>query len=1033
MIKIHAHQKHIHRRKALTTSITLALSLQAGALVAQETLVEEIVVTGSLIRGTAEDAALPVEVFSMEELRETGSPTALEFVKTLTAGGPVTGEAYYFGGSGNTANVGYNLRGIGSDKTLTLFNGRRTSQNASIFPSSVTSRIEILKDGAAVTYGADATGGVVNFITREDLEGFELSTSFKNVDGSDGEWNLAAAAGWDIGSTNIMVAAEWDHRSELDAIERSFTNQSNFVNPAPWSTLTNLAGWVPRASLPAVPGDTANGEWGSPLGSVSDFTQESCEAVGGVYVNSYTCKYNYIPYYNLVEENDFYRLYGQVTTQLDDDTKFYMRAAFARSDSPHQYGSPSQPVIRGPARANGATYQLYIPMANPYVAEFASRSGWDQNPYYGATQGFTPITYRAFAHGGNDTFAEGDSHSTPNKNAINYWHLSTGLTGTLDFTENGIGYDMALTYNQSHSVNTAPDIVGSRLQDALNGFGGASCNASDLDSSRFGIQNPAAAGQDGCSWYNPFASNFAGQPVYGLSNPSYNAGLANDMALNAWLFNDRKSENNNWNVTLDLVFSGETGIQLPGGAVAWGAGVQYRDSRFSDSITDPLYNGATPCAWPEQVPAAPEAINYTGCLPDEPGPFFFFGTNIPDSTAQEQFSYFGEVSLPVFDNFYMTAAARNESFTGDLEATVYKISGKWDVTENLAFRGSYGTNYQAPGAGIIPGNVSNGVNSYTIAAGNWRGAQTITESGIEPETATVWSSGAIWKSQGFSADHSFQVIVDYFDIETENELGLLATANQIADAVFHLSPTGSGAAPKNGTALADCSHPLIGRVTFNGGACVQGVSVADNFSNISTAYGNGPGQHTAGVDVQLDYSFPALAGEIRLGTTVTNVRTFEFTATTLDGYLLDPGDERLGTLNFATIANAAPEWRVNFNINYSRGDHNLRFAANYIDGVIDERYVGKDGTVSESGLIASGRVPGSTSNNTVPSYFGVFGENWISADMHYIWDMEWATLNFSVVNLLDEEPPASRQEMGYDPRIGNPLGRTLEIGLRKTF
>src|SRR5690348_8419462 len=59
---------------------------------------DRVVVTGSLIKGTPEDAALPVEVYSQEELEDQGSPTALEFAKNLTIAGPVTGESYYFGG-----------------------------------------------------------------------------------------------------------------------------------------------------------------------------------------------------------------------------------------------------------------------------------------------------------------------------------------------------------------------------------------------------------------------------------------------------------------------------------------------------------------------------------------------------------------------------------------------------------------------------------------------------------------------------------------------------------------------------------------------------------------------------------------------------------------------------------------------------------------------------------------------------------------------------------------------------------------------
>lgn len=1021
------------RPKALALAIMLAGT--SVPVLAQE--LEEIIVTGSLIRGTPEDANLPVEVFTMDDLREVGNPTALEFVKSLTASGPTTGEAYYFSGSGLTSNVGYNLRGIGSDKTLTLFNGRRGGENSSIFPSSAISRIEILKDGAAVTYGADATGGVVNMITRENFEGFELSSSFKDYDGSDGQWNVSAVGGWTWGDTNIMIAGEWDHRSEVDALDRKFSSLPNEVNPAPWSTLTNLSSWTPRGELPAVPGNTATSEWGPALsafwsGATSDFTQDSCEAVGGVYANAYTCKYDYIPYYNIVEENEFYRLYGQVITQLDENNEFFLRANFARNFSPHQYGSPSQPLVRGPARAAGVLDQIYVPAANPGVAEFAARTGWDQNPLYASTEGYTPFTHRSFAHGGNDLFAEGDSHSTPNLNQTNYVHISTGMNGTFDAWDNEIGYDAAITYNTSKSTNTAPDIMGRRLQEAVMGFGGPNCNAPDLDPARYGTQNPGAAGVGDCGWYNPFASNFAGQPMLGLSNPSYDASLANDPSVSAWLFNERRSENLSSNITLDLSFSGALPLELPGGAIGWGAGVQWRDTRFHDNVPDPIYNGGNPCAWEEQLPVPPDDPTYSGCLPDLPGPFFFFGINDIDRTEQEQSSYFVEFNFPVLDSLFFTAAARNESFTGDLDATVYKVSGKWDVTDNFSLRGSYGDNYQAPSAFIVPGNVGNGVNSYTIAAGNWRGAQTITESGIVPETATVWSAGAIWQSRGFREDHDLRIILDYWDIETEDELGLLASANTIANAVFSIAPDGGSNIPTDGSALADCSHPLIGRVSLNGLACIQGVTSADNFSSISTAFGNGPGQHTAGYDIAVDYSFSAFDGEIRLGVSASIVDTFEFSETTLDGYLLDPGDDRLGTLNFATIANAAPEERINLNANYSRGDHNLRLVLNYTSGVDDERYINDDGSVNVAGLVPSGRPTGGTGANP-PSYYGVFGDDWLSTDLHYIWDWEFATLSFSVVNLLDEDPPDSRQEMGYDPRIGNPLGRQLEVGFRKTF
>ncbi|HEX5005889.1 MAG TPA: TonB-dependent receptor plug domain-containing protein, partial [Hyphomonadaceae bacterium] len=241
----------------------------------QDTTAERVVVTGSFIQGTPEDAALPVEVYSSQELEEQGAPTALEFAKSLTIAGPTTGEAYYFSGAALTGSVNYNLRGLGADKTLTLLNGRRGSENTSNIPSAALARTEVLKDGAAVIYGADATGGVVNFITRDSFTGLEAKANYKYINGSDGDYGLSLLGGIGEGDVNFLWSVEWEHRSRLETEDRGFAMKSlDFsVNPAPWSTLTNLAGWLPRGTLPAVPTNTANGEWGAPVaGLISDFT-----------------------------------------------------------------------------------------------------------------------------------------------------------------------------------------------------------------------------------------------------------------------------------------------------------------------------------------------------------------------------------------------------------------------------------------------------------------------------------------------------------------------------------------------------------------------------------------------------------------------------------------------------------------------------------------------------------------------------------------------------------------------------------------
>ncbi|MDP3740483.1 MAG: TonB-dependent receptor [Hyphomonadaceae bacterium] len=976
---------------------------------------DRVVVTGSFIQGTPEDAALPVEVFSYEELEVRGAPTALEFAKSLTIAGPTSGEAYYFGGPALIGSVNYNLRGIGADKTLTLLNGRRMSSNTSNIPFAAISRVEILKDGAAVIYGADATGGVVNFITRDDFVGLEVNAQYKYIDSSDGDYGLSILGGFGDDQMNFLWSAEWEHRSRLRAIDRDFTHDSfdptagvNY-NPAPWSTLTNLTGWLPLGPQPASPTIGANGaEFGAPIaGITSDFTPTSCAAVGGRYDNSFTCAYNYSNYYNLVEDNDIYRAFAQFNGSFNDNANFHVEAAYGQVKTPHMYASPSQPVIRGPAMATGATFQFYVPITNPYAAAFAARTGT------GAATGFTPVTYRVLGHGGNQAFG---GQGVPDAIDNQLWRVSASLDGKLgDWAgpARDVNYDFAVTYNQAINANTHPDIIGYRFQEALNGFGGPGCNAADLDPARFGTQNAAAAGKNGCQYWNPFATSFPNQPVRGLTNPQYVAGTENSLDLTRWLFDPRAVETVTSNLTVDLVFNGKSGLQLPGGEVGWALGGQGRQFESRETVNSPFMNGSIQCEWPhgttsgngvgspnlEANPLPTTDPRYRGCTPDSPGPFVAFVPNPPDYADQQQYSVFGELQIPVLDNVNVQAAVRREEFSGGLGATVYKVAGKWDVWGPLSIRGSYGTNYQTPPVGTIPGAQTVGARTYTVAGGNWLGARFITDASIKPETATAWNVGAIWDSQGFAPDHDFRLIIDYFDIETEDQIGQIADPNQIASLVFN-GPGGT---------ITTCDpnvQPLVRRISFNG-SCTVGMSGVGTFNMVDTLFGNGPGQTTNGYDIQATYALPLGPGDLSLDLTATKVTELRTGPTSLDGVTISTGDDRLGTLNFATFALAAPEWRANFSANYRMDRHNLRFGVNYVSAVRDER---------------------------AGTQYGENGEDWVTEDFTYRFEVtEDLALTATVANILDRMPPRAQEELGYDPWMGNPLGRTIEIGVKKAF
>src|SRR5207253_9094803 len=107
------------------------------------------------------------------------------------------------------------------ERTLTLFNGHRLPLAFAIAPDpnklplAAIGRVEVLKDGAAATYGSDAIGGVVNFITKRSFDGLEVSADYRQINGSRGDdYGASVVAGkvWD--NLDVMVSGEYHHRSE---------------------------------------------------------------------------------------------------------------------------------------------------------------------------------------------------------------------------------------------------------------------------------------------------------------------------------------------------------------------------------------------------------------------------------------------------------------------------------------------------------------------------------------------------------------------------------------------------------------------------------------------------------------------------------------------------------------------------------------------------------------------------------------------------------------------------------------------------
>ena len=144
---------------------------------------ELIVVTGSRIRSPNLESASPITVVNSEEFKQTGTTRVEDLVNSLPQVFAGQGSNIANGGTG-TATL--DLRGLGSERTLVLVNGRRlvpgdpitSAADINVIPAALIKRVDVLTGGASSVYGADAVSGVVNFVMDTDFEGFRLDTQY---------------------------------------------------------------------------------------------------------------------------------------------------------------------------------------------------------------------------------------------------------------------------------------------------------------------------------------------------------------------------------------------------------------------------------------------------------------------------------------------------------------------------------------------------------------------------------------------------------------------------------------------------------------------------------------------------------------------------------------------------------------------------------------------------------------------------------------------------------------------------------------
>jgi iron complex outermembrane receptor protein len=220
--------------------------------------------------------------------------------------------------------------------------------------------------------------------------------------------------------------------------------------------------------------------------------------------------------------------------------------------------------------------------------------------------------------------------------------------------------------------------------------------------------------------------------------------------------------------------------------------------------------------------------------------------------------------------------------------------------------------------------------------------------------------------------------------------------------------------------VANCASPLVGRFTFNG-ACAS-----TNIARLRTLTVNGAAVKTSGIDLIADYRFEdVLGGSLTVGTTATYVIEYTTDDTFVEGFLVAPGFDAVGLLNYQTTAYPLPQLKGNLYFEWNSGQHNARWTIRYLDGYTDQR----------TAPFLTGAYRGSDPAGTAFTVStGKDIDSFMTHDFTYRVFLPWdVTGALTVENILDEDPPFARLDLNYDPFTASGLGRNWKVSLTKKF
>ena len=918
----HEIQAQMVGRATTTRSVTVT----EGATVSVELLLErtvllleEIVVTGTAFPESPVELPYSVTVAGRRTLAEQGSPQAFDFFRNVTASHGILGarQGWY-----NTRPPGLvsetvatvNLRGIGASRTLVLLNGRRQVYlpirlrggrfvDVNAFPSIALDRVEVVKEGASAVYGSDAVAGVVNFLTRGDFEGFEVSGSHEYFANA-GETNAGAIWGSRVGeSAHAVVSAEVFVTQELTPEEVGWALSDFTPGGGGWSYTGNPGAFL----FPRLTGNETKDEFVSALtdahygGWGGVFVDPNCRDFGGFLEEAETCRFRYDPYDNVSDASRQIRAFAELNGSFGRGNNYHLEALWAEATTPNWVTTPSYPPI---SAYNGA--QLIAP-EHPGRQAFCRQHG--PSAGFSTTEGCLENDWyffgRMVGNAGPPRTLRRDSRTQR-------------IAGSVERGFEGLGgremaFEFAGSFSRSAGNSNLPGEYLYRKFLAYRGFGGPDCGVgvvvdpSSPSGMALGPTGGKTAGQGDCWYYNPFSNAHANATQPGARfrdqpNPDYVAGLENRPELIDWINDEVDLDNDASLFAFDAMLKGALTDETE-----FATGYQFRRLGVGAVPNRPGDLALTPCPVPDD----------RSC-PDQFGPFHFTGGFFHYDDSQTVHRFFAESQLRLGPRIRGQVAA-NYEFHGSVRSFDPKVALRIELAEPLALRTSVQTTFRTPSVDDLNEDLNTGL-QYVSAAGIYKAIDTYGDKDLVPERAFTYNVGLILQLARLRAsldywDYDFKDVIDVFPYEGIASLYAAGGSQRAAVQQFVTCPDGQGT-----------------------GTCdVQSVE------RIEAGFVNWPGIRMSGIDLHMASRIPVGEAIVSFGVDGTYTREFFVRALDLNGTEVFPAHEAAGKLNWGNpIAPPLPQWKTSFSAGYHVGDYSAVSYLNTVSGYTNGAFAGTE-------------------------------------------------------------------------------------------